>query len=207
MNKFAVALFVCFSLACAFAQAEDLGTIGPVYGIAERDFIEVLQARAAAKVADGSWQKAMENQKQKMVDYAHRPIGKKLPRALEYSARFFDPSIILDADISDAEGKVLFPKGTRVNPLDYKDYAKTLCFFDGDDAAQVEWAKAYCFDEINARAILVNGPIIELANKYKARLFFDQYGTLVSHFGVRALPTAIRQSGKVFAVEEFGVGP
>lgn len=208
MKKYAAALIACFNAVVAFdCHAEDLGTIGPVYGIVENDYMEVLKARAAAKVKDGSWQKIMEGQKQKMIDYAHRPIGKPMPRAMAYSVRYFDPTVELDMDVTDAEGKVLYPKGTRINPLDYRDYTRTLCFFDGDDRAQVEWAKSYCFDPVNARAILVNGPLIELANKYKARLYFDQHGVLTARFGIKAVPTVVRQTGKVFAVEEFGVGP
>jgi conjugal transfer pilus assembly protein TraW len=205
MNRFAVALIACFS--ASLALAEDLGAIGPTYPIAERDLMEVFKARAQARVDDGTWGKVMQQQTEKMKAYAARPIGKRLPRALEYSVRFFDPTIVLEDNISDQDGKILFQKGTRVNPFDYRNYQKTLCFLDGDDEQQVEWAKAYCLDPLNAKAILTNGPIIELSNRLKARLFFDQYARLVSHFGIKALPTVVRQSGKVFAIEEFGVGP
>lgn len=208
MKKYAVALIACFNASFALnSHAENLGAIGPVYGIVERDLMEVLKARGAAKVKDGSWNKAMEDHKQKVIDYAHRPIGKHLPRAVAYSVRYFDPTVELDMDVTDAEGKVMYPKGTRVNPLDYRDYTRTLCFFDGDDKAQVEWARSYCFDPVNARAILVNGPLIELSQKYNTRMYFDQYGVLIGRFGIKAVPTVIRQTGKVFAVEEFGVRP
>lgn len=208
MTKFAVAFIACFNAFVALnCQAEDLGAIGPVYGIVERDLMEVLKARAAAKVKDGSWNKSMEQQKQRLTDYAHRPFGKHLPRAITYAVRYFDPTIELDADISDADGKVLYPRGTHINPLDYRNYTKTLCFFDGDDKTQVEWARSYCFDPVNALAILESGPVLDLSTQYKVRMYFDQYGTLAGHFGIKALPTVVRQTGKVFAVEEFGVGP
>lgn len=204
MRRFLAALIACCS---AFAQAEDLGRIGNTYPIAERDLIEVFKARAQARVEDGTWGKAMDEQKEKLKAYVQRPIGKRLPRALEYSVRYFDPSVVIEQDIADAEGKILVAKGTRVNPLEYRDYSKTLCFFDGDDTAQVEWAKQYCFDPIKAKAILVNGPVIELMQKFQVQMYFDQYHRLSQRFGIRALPTVVRQSGKVFAVEEFGVGP
>lgn len=203
MLKLLVALIFCCS---AFARAEDIGKIGNTYAIAERNLIEIFKARAQAKVADGTWQRLMDKQRDKMKDYAERPIGKKLPRALQYSVRYFDPTIELEQNISDAEGKILYPKGTKINPLDYREYKRTLCFFDGDDKRQVEWAKSYCLDPINARAILVNGPILDLSKQLDARLFFDQYGVLVRHFGIRAVPTVVRQSGRVFAIEEFEAG-
>lgn len=204
MLRFLAALIACCS---AFAHAEDLGRIGQTRPIAERDLIEVFKARAQAKVNDGTWGKAMEGQRDKLKAYVARPIGKNMPRALQYSVRYFDPSIVVDQDIADAEGKILVAKGTRVNPLEYRDYPRTLCFFNGDDAAQVEWAKQYCFDPLKAKAILVNGPVLDLMEKFQVRLYFDQYGTLSQHFGIKAVPSVVRQSGKVFAVEEFGVGP
>lgn len=204
MRRLLAVLIACSS---AGVGAEDLGRIGQVYGIAERDLVEVFKERAQARVADGSWGRVMEQQRDKMKAYAARPIGKKLPRAYQYSVRYFDPTIVLDQDISDAEGKILHPKGTRVNPFDYRNYTKTLCFLDGDDKAQVEWAKQYCLDPVNAKAILVNGPIIDLSNALKTPLFFDQYGVLVRHFGLKAVPSVVRQTGKVFAIEEFAVGP
>lgn len=204
MLRLLVALTACCSF---FAQAEDLGRIGNGFPIAERDLREVFMAKAQAKVDDGSWKKTMEQQAEKMKAYAARPIGKNLPRAIHYSVRYFDPTIVLDRDVSDAEGNILYPKGTRVNPLDYRDYPRTLCFFNGDDKAQVEWASQYCFDPIKARAILTNGPVLDLSNKFAVRMFFDQYGKLVTHFGIKAVPSVVRQTGKVFAIEEFGVGP
>lgn len=203
MLRFLAALIACCS---ALAQAEDLGRFGKSYPIAERDLIEVFKARAQARVDDGTWNKAMEAKREQLKGYVKRPLGKRLPRALEYSVRYFDPTIEVPDDIADANGKILVAKGTRVNPLDYRNYPTTLCFFDGDDQAQVEWARQYCFDELKAKGILVNGPVLELMEKFKVRLYFDQYGRLGQHFGVKAVPTVIRQSGKVFAVEEFGVG-
>lgn len=204
MLRLLVALIVFSS---GLAAAEDLGRIGTTYKIAERDLIEVFKERAQARVDDGSWGKVMEQQRDKMKAYAARPIGKKLPRALQYSVRHYDPTIVLEQDISDSNGKILYPKGTKVNPFDYRNYTRTLCFFDGDDKAQVEWAAQYCFDPVKARAILVNGPVIDLSNKYKTQLFFDQYGMLSRHFKLKAVPSVVRQTGKVFAIEEFGVGP
>lgn len=204
MNRLLAALIAFCS---AMASADDLGRIGNSFPIAEHDLIEVFKAKAQAKVDDGSWNKIMEGQRDKMKAYAARPIGKPLPRALVYSVRYFDPSIEIDRDISDADGNVLYVKGTRVNPLDYHDYHRTLCFFDGDDKAQVEWAKQYCFAPLNAHAILTNGPVLDLSREFGVRLFFDQYGRLVNHFGIKAVPSVVRQSGKLFAVEEFEVGP
>lgn len=203
MKNGLLAVLIAFS---SFAQAEDLGRIGRTFPIVERDLIEVFKARAQARVDDGTWAKLMNGQTDKMKKYAARPHGLRLPRAMTYSIRYFDPTIELQNDIADATGKVLFKKGTRVNPFDTRNYTKTLCFFDGDDKAQVEWARTYCFEAEKAKPILTNGPVLDLIKTEKVMIYFDQYSTLVKHFGVKALPTTVRQTGKVMAVEEYEVG-
>lgn len=203
MKNGLLAVLIVFS---SLAQAEDLGRIGPTYAIAERDLIEVFKARAQARVDDGTWSKLMKGQTDKMKKYVARPTGLRLPRAMKYNVRFFDPTVVLEHDINDGNGRLLFAKGTRVNPFDYRNYTKTLCFFDGDDAGQVEWAKSYCLDENKAKPILVNGPLTDLVEKLGVMIYFDQHARLVKHFGIKALPTTVRQSGKFMAVEEYEVG-
>jgi conjugal transfer pilus assembly protein TraW len=60
-----------------------------------------------------------------------------------------------------------------------------------------------CLDLVTAKAIAVNGPIMKVMEDLDARLFFDQHGTLVKRFGIRALPSMVRQTGNVFVIEEF----
>ncbi len=206
MKRLLVGLTVCFSLiaACA-AWAEDLGKIGPTFPIAERDLIQVFMARAQARVDDGSWAKIMQTQQDKMKAYAERPTGRQLPRALTYQVQFFDPTVTLGDDILDQDGKVIWPKGTKVNPLNYRSYPRALCFFDGDDAAQVQWAKERCLQGDKIRAILVNGPVLQLSKQFNAMVYFDQYGYISKRFGLVAVPALVRQSQNQFAIEYFPV--
>ena len=111
----------------------------------------------------------------------------------------------LEKDITDADGKILFKAGTKVNPLEVKPLTKTLCFIDGDDPEQVTWLETYCGKDARNKLILVNGDYLAVTEKTGMRLYFDQRGYLVERFGIKAVPAVIRQSGKVLYVEEFPV--
>jgi len=185
--------------------AKDLGVIGPSYPVIERDLIEVIHERIQQKTASGELGELHNGLKDRTKNYAKRPPGVSLPRALEYRAVEINPVYTLDKDITDADGKVIFKAGTKVNPLEVNPLTKTLCFIDGDDPEQVSWMKEYCSADIRNKMILVNGDYLGLTEKLNLRLYFDQRGYLVERFGIKAVPAVIRQSGKVLYVEEFPI--
>lgn len=194
-----VALIAC-SEACF---AENLGKAASTYPVIEQDLAEVFRARAQARVKDGTWDKLMAQQAEQAKSYVANPPGLHLPRALAYRAFYFDPTVVLEDDVRGALGQVLWPRGTKVNPLDYITYRKTLCFFDGADRKQVAWVQSRCLDPVSSKAIAVNGPILKLNEELQTMIYFDQHGALSQHFKLRALPSVVRQTGKVFAIEEF----
>ena len=185
--------------------ARDLGVIGVVYPIAEQDMVEMLQQRAAAKVESGEWDRLRQEMTTRAKAYVRRPAGVRLPRAREYRAVEITPSYVLDRDINDAEGQLLFAKGTRVNPLVVKPLSKDLCFADGDDEQQMQWLLRYCQDNPANKLIMVNGDHQAWTEKLGIRLYFDQRGQLVEKFSIENLPAVVRQSGDVLYMEEFPV--
>jgi hypothetical protein len=52
-----------------------------------------------------------------------------------------DPTLTVDRDIRNAEGALLFARGTKVNPFDHVSLTRNLLFFDGRDSRQVAFAK------------------------------------------------------------------
>ena len=185
--------------------AKDLGVIGPTYSILERDLVELIRERLTEKTASGEVARLNEELRNRGRNYAAKPPGSKLPRAVEYSATQIDPVYTLDRDITDASGKILFFRGTKVNPLEIKPLTKTLCFIDGYDKEQVEWMQRFCAANKRNKLILVDGDYLALAEKTKLRLYFDQRGYLINRFGITALPAVVRQSGSSLYVETFHV--
>ncbi|MCZ2802553.1 type-F conjugative transfer system protein TraW [Vibrio alginolyticus] len=208
MNKLAgylkkASLVVLFVSCNAFAS--DLGVIGKTYPIIERDLIDVIHERIEEKTKSGELDELHQGMKDRSKEYASRPPGIDLPRAKEYRAVEVNPVYTLEEDIVDAEGKVLFKAGTKVNPLEIRPLTKTLCFIDGDDPVQVTWMQTYCAKDPRNKLILVNGDFQIVSKQTGLRLYFDQRGYLVGRFGITAVPAVIRQSGKVLYVEEFPI--
>ncbi|EJX7572382.1 type-F conjugative transfer system protein TraW [Vibrio cholerae] len=187
------------------AFTSDLGVIGTTYPIIERDLIDVIHERIEEKTKSGELDELHQGMKERSKEYASKPPGVGLPRAQVYRAVEVNPVYTLEEDIVDAEGKVLFKAGTKVNPLEIRPLTKTLCFIDGDDSEQVTWLETYCAQDPRNKLILVNGNFQMLSKQTGLRLYFDQRGYLVERFGITAVPAVIRQSGKVLYVEEFPI--
>jgi conjugal transfer pilus assembly protein TraW len=118
----------------------------------------------------------------------------------------FDPTITVERNIADDKGRVIIAAGTRVNPLDTVPLRAPLVFLDGDDPAQLAWA-ARRFGATRAKLILVRGAPLELMKARQRRFYFDQGGSLVKHFGIRAVPATVEQQGRVLLVTEQAIEP
>ena len=76
-----------------------------------------------------------------------------------------------------------------------------LVFVDGDDPAQLAWATRR-YKATDAKLILVRGAPLELMRARQRRFYFDQGGTLVKHFGIRAVPATVEQQGRFLIISE-----
>ena len=115
-------------------------------------------------------------------------------------------TITAPRDIADDKGRVIIAAGTRVNPLDTVSMRAPLVFLDGDDPAQLAWASAR-YGKTNAKLILVRGAPLALMKARQRRFYFDQGGTLVKHFGIRAVPAVVEQQGRVLRISEVPIKP
>lgn len=113
----------------------------------------------------------------------------------------FDPTISVERDIADDKGRVIVAAGTRVNPLDTVLLRVPLVFLDGDDPEQLAWATRR-YASTKAKLILVRGAPLELMKARQRRFYFDQGGSLVKHFGIRAVPATVEQQGRLLIITE-----
>jgi conjugal transfer pilus assembly protein TraW len=137
---------VCLALALPVAQAHDLGVLGKVWPIAEPNIL-VQMAQAATHVDWTTIQRSMLAQARKHL--RHMPdVG--IPEAERTGTHYKNPSIVLQRDIripvrrgSRYVWRVLYPKGTRVNPLETGIRPVTrMLFFDPKDKGQWAFARA-----------------------------------------------------------------
>jgi conjugal transfer pilus assembly protein TraW len=200
-----LASLLCLSIIPSLALASDLGIVGPTYEIAERDLIEVMKERFRRLEQTGEMRKLEERYKAKVVEAVERP--RPIPGITPtQTARtyFVDLTWTLDRNVVDEKGLVLFPAGTRVNPLDYAPLTQTLLFFDQRERSQVTFAKRFLAEtKARVKPILVGGEPLKLMRQWKREVFYDQGGVLSRKFLLKQVPALISQDGNRLRVDEI----
>jgi conjugal transfer pilus assembly protein TraW len=188
--------------ATAPAAARDYGQQGTVFPIVEPDLLEQIRAKLQRLEASGETARLNADLKKRTIARVNRPEPVAgLGAAMALRQWTFDPTITVEADISDDKGRLIIAAGTRVNPLDTVGLRQKLIFIDGDDAAQLAWAiKSY--KHADAKLILVKGAPLDLMRTRQRRFYFDQGGTLVKRFGIRAVPAIVEQQGRILHLRE-----
>jgi conjugal transfer pilus assembly protein TraW len=201
-------LFVLAIAWCAAGvRAENLGTIGPTHPILEKNLLEVIMARLRAKEASGE----LKRHEQEARDRAAYAVNNPKPvdglrTALAPRTYYFDPSFTLQSNVVDATGAVLFPAGTRKNPLEVVSLSKHLLFFDARDPGQVSRARELIERyQGKVKPILVGGSYMDLMKRWNKPVFYDQEGTLVRKFGIAAVPAIVSQEGQRLRIDEVPV--
>jgi conjugal transfer pilus assembly protein TraW len=174
-----------------------------------------------------------------MKDLAKKRIEEPTPvlgitRATRTASHSFDPSYVLDEDVFLPCGKLLYPAGTRVNPLDHMEWGGRMIFIDGRDSTQIAWIKnnylkAEAFDKnepkllqglndqnkgntahtaisSDTKIILTGGRPLELERELENPIYFDQFGELTGRFNIAHVPAIVEQDGKYLKVTEINIG-
>ena len=186
-------------------HAIDLGNVGPVYPISEPDFLVEVKAIVKRKVDNGEWQTIEQNLRRDTIESLEHPLPVGVfAVAQKDNVRYFDPTTILQQDILDPEGQVLFAAGTRVNPLDVVTVGSALFFFDADDPKQVavlEQTQTRLHGQV--KPVAVAGSYLALSRKLDQPIYFDQAATYTTKLGIDVVPTLVSQDGNQLKIEEI----
>lgn len=183
-------------------EAKDFGTFGQTFPIEEKSLKEVLQTKANVLS-----QEEIEERFHLLGEKVKKEgqLFKKIPwikEADHYHSFVYDPSISLEEDIVDAEGQLLFAKGTKANPLEHITLESGLLFFDGSNPKHVEWAESQTGE---FKWILVGGDPLKLQEEKDRPVFFDQGGFYSRKFQIKRIPCRITQSARALLVEEIPI--
>jgi conjugal transfer pilus assembly protein TraW len=189
----------------ALARAEDLGTIGPTYGIEEPHLLTAIEQQLRAKQESGELARLETEAKRRIVDAIEHPAPLPgITRAERPRSFYFDPSLVVTENITDAKGNILVAAGTRQNPLAVVSLSKHLIFFDARDARQVAWARgAIARFEGKVKPILVAGSYLALMQRWQLPVYFDQQGALTRKLGITHVPALVSQEGLQLRIDEF----
>ena len=199
----AVGFAVLLAIACAMfaffhslpASAEDLGVVGTTYEIAEHDLLQLMLSKLKHMEQAGELKTYQEDYKKRVISGIEHP--KPLPGIKDTETagtHYYDPSIVTDKDIVDATGRILFPRGTRVNPLDYVGWNTYLLFADGRDEKQLAYCKQIiATSDRPVKLVLVAGEPMTLMRKWKFSVYFDQGGSLTRRFAITQVFEIMRE--------------
>lgn len=187
-------------------NALDLGTIGPTYGIAEPHLLADIEKRLRDKERSGELQRLMDEARTCGITAVRQPAPVEGLRATDAARTFYvDPSFTLDRNITDAAGALLFPAGTRKNPLEVVSLSQRLLFFDARDRRQVARASALLAESAQSpiKPILTGGSYLDLMKAWHRPVYYDQEGLLTRRLGIRQVPALVSQEGLRLRIDEL----
>ena len=204
LTVWAGTLAIAMTLA-GVARADDLGVIGPVYPIAERDMLASIEQKLRAKERSGELAAIKRQATDRMLKAIEEPQPVTgIVKAQKARTYYFDPSVVSPYAITDEVGRVLIPAGTRVNPLDTVTLSKQLLFFDARDPQQVSKAKELIDRSAGKlKLIVTGGSYMNLMRRWKLAVYYDQEGVLVRKLGIHAVPALVSQDGKRLRIDEL----
>lgn len=187
-------------LVSQISLAKSLGTFGETFPVAEMSLLQFIEARLKKLMKSN----ALINLQNQWVDdvrqYANRPNALHL-RASSRTYHFsYEPALILTKDIRDADGQLIYAKGTKVNALEKLPlYKPHWLFLDADESLQLAYAKRLITQYADLKIILTNGEIEKTSNLLDKEIFFDQGGKLTQKLGIKEVPAFVeRKTDKLF---------
>lgn len=191
----------------SWAYATDLGVIGPSYEISEPHLLKMIEQRLREKERTGELKRLEEEAKARGVDAVTNPQPVAGIRTTQAARTFYmDPSFTLDRNILDTQGRLLFPAGTRKNPLEIVSLSKHLLFFDARDGRQVVQARELLATyQGRVKPILTGGSYLNLMKSWRIPVYYDQQGLLTRRFGIHQVPALVSQEGQRLRIDELEI--
>ncbi len=214
MNKPALILILTFF--ANLAHCKDFGTYGTIFSITEEDLIANLQEKYKKLKESGELDNELKKYQSEIKNQIKRPRAiSGITKVTKESYREFDPTMELTEDIfvptdrNNIEPKLLYAKGTKINPLDYIEFDEPLVFIDGDDKNQEEFAMSYFRANNKSKILLINGlPGFKHTESGDYYYYFDQGGIYCKKFGISKVPSIVSQKDgqKTLTIHEVFLG-
>lgn len=178
-------------------SGKDFGIMGQTFSIEEESFLEFLQKQLANK----DYNQKIAQIKATLLEKAQNPDPVEgLHLAQKFRLSLLDLSFKVKKDIQDTTGIVIAKAGTTVNPLEQITLSSGLLFLDGTNEAHLAWARQ---QSGNFKWILVKGKPIEIEEREKRPIYFDQKGAHAARFQIENIPAKVVQRGKYLLVQEL----
>ena len=190
-------------------QAVDLGTLGPTYEISEPHLLAMIEQRLHEKERSGELARLQQGSKARGIAGVTNPAPVAGLQGTRHARTFyFDPTFTLDRNILGPRGELLFPAGTRKNPLEIVSLSRCLLFFDARDVRQVSRAQALIAAyKGHVKPVLTGGSYLDLMRSWRVPVYYDQQGLLTRRLGIRQVPALVSQDGLRLRIDELEITP
>lgn len=188
-------IFLAFPL--GVQAITELESAGAVYPVVEPDVRIEMKRKAAEK-----WKQQQKEYRDKI--HAYQPANlQQLPDAKQDRTFAVDMTYTLDRNLTDKNGKVLYPIGYRFNPLEYMSLTIGLVVIDGADPAQVRWFKKSTYSSNHKMKLLLSGGYAQSLSSELNRAVFYLDKNIADRFQLVAVPCVVVQRNKHIQVTEF----
>jgi conjugal transfer pilus assembly protein TraW len=178
---------------------------GTTYGIKEINIVELIQKHIEDNkdMIQEKLDKVKIEMKKKIENYKPRDLTKNILPATKDAIRYPDPSYTTQFDVKDNNGKILYPKGYKFNPLQYVTLTDKYVVFDYTRQEQIDWIiKNNLHRDITVRLILVDGKVFDAMKFFKREVFYSN-DIILQRFDVKVTPSVIVQEGDRIKIQEF----
>jgi len=180
---------------------QDIGCYGETFAISEKNLLTAIIEKLQAIQQSGKLALHQHIIQERMAKQALQPEPVKVVRhTSEPRTLIFDPTFVVDRDIHDHNGRVLYTKGTRFNPLHQVSLTNPLLFIDGD--VHLDWVKEQLHQQPNAKVILVKGNPQGCEELLMHPVYFDQGGLLCQRLRLTQVPARVTQEGNHLLINE-----
>lgn len=183
---------------------EYLGNYGNLWAIEEEHGVEQITNKLKEMERTGELERRMGRFRDETLDSIENPAPVPGIQAVMFPRTYLvDPSVTVQENVVDDEGRILMLAGTRINPLDLTKWTKSVLLIDARDERQVNLAldrlKAYPTDKV----ILVAGSYTQFMRQHKKQVFFDLGGVFTTRFDIKFVPSLVSQVDKSLMVQEI----
>jgi len=180
---------------------KDLGVVGKTYPIVEPDIILEMKQKMASQERLNS---AML--RNRLRDYKPADL-QQLPKATKDNQKIVDMTYTLPADLLDADGKTIYPKGFTFNPLDYVTFRRGLVILNGNDSEQLRWfEKSPYYESHQVMLLITDGSAYNLISKLQRPVFYLTKD-IATRLRLAAVPSVVIQEQDQMQIFEFEVKP
>lgn len=191
-------LLVIFSLfASTQTHAQDLGIVGQVYQIAEKDAVEQIMHKLKQMEATGELAKL----EQKAINQSLHTIKNPNPNKAIITAtkridKLHNPTQVIEQEVRAEDGTLIAPAGTTINPLKHMTLTKSLVFFDGRDKEQVQAVRGLLTQNNSVfMPILTAGSWYDISKAWRRQVYYDQGGFMADKLSIEQVPAIVTQHG------------